>query len=431
MKAIHITMPFSRHENWQILIDAYRPMNVIIHPLLLAGENLPEMEADWIHPFIAFDQIKFNQSALLNEFIKFALIQDDDYYVTANDDDMYEPGVYDAIGKRDDPVIVISMKRGYQTPKDAPEGKDYDPTTLFAYPENMRTGFVGGEQIFMKGSVLKTVHFDEELPAVADGFVAEDLAKRYDTLVRYEKDLYALFNYYEPRRWEREGLKISFGVMVSDLVRLDMCLKQSPISGQMHYIRGAESATKGLNKLLNTIEKEGADVACLVHQDMSFKHGWIAQVRDQIAKLPDSWIVAGIIGKDFQGRICGRFHDMRIAPVFDTTNLHTFPHPACCFDECVILVNMKKSFRFDETFDGWDLYGTLCVLQAWEMGGSAFIIDAPAEHHCMRPFTWQPDDIFKRNFKRLYERFNQLGRIDSTALGVPPKEKIRFVTNAA
>jgi len=120
-----------------------------------------------------------------------------------------------------------------------------------------------------------------------------------------------------------------------------------------------------------------------------------------------------------KGNICGKLHDMRIAPHFNTSNLHEFPHFAACFDECVIIVNLKKRFRFDETLKGFDLYGTMCVLQTWEQGGTAWILDAFAEHYCMRPFTWFPDKQFQQNFQWLHERFPNAPRIDSTVLGVP------------
>ena len=238
--------------------------------------------------------------------------------------------------------------------------------------------------------------------------------------------------YLEPIDMKRPG-KLSFGVMVNDLQRLDMCLKKSEIIGDMHYIKTPESATKGLNKLLDIIEGEGSDIAALVHQDMYFMSGWIEQVKSQIAQLPDDWMVAGIIGKDYQGRICGKLHDMRIAPFFNTANIHIFPHPACCFDECVIIVNIKNGFRFDESFEGFDLYGTLCVLQAWEMGGSAWVIDAFAEHYCMRPFTWVPDQLFIDNYKRLFDRYKKIGRVDSTAIGLPEgtDDPLAFMTSAA
>ena len=130
-----------------------------------------------------------------------------------------------------------------------------------------------------------------------------------------------------------------------------------------------------------------------------------------------------------KGVIAGKFHDMRIPEHFDTSDVHIFPQPACCFDECCIIVNMKKGLRFDEGLDGFDLYGTLCVLHAWEMGGTAWIIDAYAEHYCLRPFTWIPDSSFQRNFKWLHEKYKHLKRIDSTAIGVP-REAMRFETSA-
>ena len=211
----------------------------------------------------------------------------------------------------------------------------------------------------------------------------------------------------------------SFGVLVNDPHRLDMVLRQSDIDGSMHAVKLPETATKGLNKLLGIIEAEGSDIAVLCHQDMYFRSGWIDQVMDQISKLPDSWIVAGVIGKDEDGKICGRLHDMRMPLHFSTS--HAFPHPASCFDECVIIVNMKKGFIFDEGLKGFDLYGTSCVCQAWEMGGTAWIIDAFCEHYCMRPFSWFPGKDFEESFKWIYNRFPNAKRFDSTVLGVEEK----------
>lgn len=210
--------------------------------------------------------------------------------------------------------------------------------------------------------------------------------------------------------------KISFGVLVNDINRLDMCLRQSEIEGEMHTINNPSSATKGLNMLLDLMEKDGADVAILVHQDMYFRQAWLPQVRARLAELPESWIVAGIIGKGMDGKIKGRLHDMRVPLLF---NYGPLPCEAACFDECVIIVNLKKGFRFDESLEGFDLYGSLCCLQAEEMGGTAWIIDAFAEHYCMRPFTWYPDKVFEASFRWLHQRFPGARRIDSTVIGVP------------
>ena len=217
-------------------------------------------------------------------------------------------------------------------------------------------------------------------------------------------------------------VKISFGVMVNDPLKLDLILRKSEIQGNMHFARDPETATKGLNKLLDIIEAEGADIAILTHQDMFYRQGWIDQVREQLRLLPDDWIIAGPIGKDPDGDICGTIRNMQLPGAYRTG--HKFPHPASCLDECCIIINMKKGFRFDENLDGFDLYGTLAVLQAKEQGGTAWILDAPCEHYCSRSFSWWPDKEFEKRFNWLHERFPKAERIDTTVLTIEAKEKL-------
>jgi len=424
-----------RHELKETLIEAYRPMGIVWHPIMFQDE-VAEFNEPWILPAIIPTDSKDCKSMMPGNFkrnwwIKNNEIIDGDYYVTVDDDDMYEPGVFDAIRQMDDDIVIISMKRGHSIPKDATEIRKYPTSLLYACKSNIKIGSISAQQSFVKGKIFKE-HLFSEGNHCWDGEMA--IHHRDDgEQIAYRPDLFALFNYYEPGRWNKTEDKIAFGVMVNDLQRLDMCLKQSEIKGDMHFIKTPESATKGLNKLLNIIDAEGSDIAVLTHQDMFYRHGWIEQVQNQLAKLPDNWIVAGIIGKDNQGIICGKFHDMRIPLLFNTTHIHEFPHPACCFDECCIIVNMKSGFRFDETMDGFDLYGTLAVIQAYEMGGTAWIIDAFAEHYCMRQFTWAPDETFKKNYKWLHDRFNEIGRVDSTAIGLPKEtvDRIAFMTSAA
>ena len=217
------------------------------------------------------------------------------------------------------------------------------------------------------------------------------------------------------------GTKFSFGVLVNDIMRLDLVFRQSQLDPSIpcHTIKMPDSAAKGLNKLLGVIEAEGADIAILAHQDMYFRHGWIDQVEGQLKNLPEDWVIAGPIGKDMDGKYCGKFHDMRTPSHF--IGRHNYPHPASCFDECVLIVNLKKGFRFDQRLNGFDLYGTMAVLQTWKMGGSAWVIDAFCEHYCMRPFTWAPDKAFEESFLWLHKRFPSAPRIDTTVLGVPQK----------
>jgi hypothetical protein len=427
-KNIHIVTAFSRFYLLDKLIQYYEPMNIIWHPIVFASEEIGSFNKSWIEPLVIPDsERKFNGVFDVgyykkNFFIQTVDINPDDYYCILDDDDGIEANVFEEIKNMDDDIIFISLKRGYNIPKDTIPERRYDISTLIAAPENVEIGKIGQQQYIVKGKIFKLLYFNEH-DHCADGYAAIWLKENYS--VKYEKNLYALFNYFEPGRWN-QGTKISFGCITNDPLRLDMVLKRSQIQGSMNFIQNAESATKGLNILLDKAENEGADICCLVHQDMYFRFGWIDQVKSQIKLLPDSWVVAGVIGKDASGLICGKFHDMRIPDYFDTSDIHTFPHPACCFDEAVIIVNMKSGFRFDESLTGFDLYGTLCVLQTWEMGGTAWIIDAFCEHYCMRSFKWFPCEMFIKNYKMLHDRFNEKWKLDSTALGLSPDAEERL-----
>lgn len=446
MPQIHLIIPFSRPENRDKLIEAYRPTGVILHPIMFLDEimpfpeNVPFPDESWILPFIIPEQstdckVMMPGTYKRNKFIKHFPIIDDDYYVTADDDDMYEPNVMSEIRNMDDDIVIISMKRGHRTPKGIKPPRDYPTNTLFADPENVELGQISAQQSFVKGKIFKQHLHDEEIH-VWDGLLAVHHKESLEQIA-YRPDLFALFNYYEPTRWDHNQPKVVFGCMINDPQRFSMVLRQSQINSPLMFVQNPESATKGLNILLDKAELESANLVVLCHQDMYFRSGWVDQVLSQIKMLPDSWVVCGPIGKDASGIVCGKFHDMRIPDHFNTSDIHSFPHEACCFDEAVIIVNMKKGFRFDETLEDFDLYGTLCVLQAWESHQTAWVIDAFCEHYCLRPFTWAPDEKFAKNYKWLHDRFSAKWKLDSTALGLSPDaterlEQIReFMTSAA
>jgi hypothetical protein len=423
MKQIHLIMSFMRHHLKDTLIAAYGPMDIIWHPIVFQNE-MAEFNEPWIIPHI----IPMNreecpsaqpQYTKTNHWIQNNEIVDEDYYVTVADDDMYEDGVFDEIKKMEDDIVIISMKRGYHIPPDVIDIRKYPTGTLIADPEWIRRGFISAQQSFVKGKIFRK-HLFDDTTSLGDGDMAV-LHKQEGEQAAYRPDLFALFNFYEPGRWTK--YKIFIGAMINDMMRLDMCLKQSDLPGSLNVIINPDKATAAMNKLLDLADYKGAEIAVLVHQDMYFRNGWLQQAEEQLAMLPPDWIVAGIIGKDLEGNICGKFHDMRIAPVFNTSDIHTFPQAASCFDECCIIVNLKSGFRFDERLDGFDLYGTLAVLQAREMGGTAWIIDAFAEHYCLRPFTWFPDKDFQARFKWLHKRFPNALKIDTTVLGVPNKNE--------
>ena len=406
MKQIHLITPFLRHNLRNVLIEAYRPMGIIWHPIMFRNE-VTDFNEFWIHPSI----IPMNSKECLalmpgcfkrNWFVRNYKIIDEDYYVTVDDDDMYEPGVFGAVKQMDDDIVVISMKRGQFIPVGVPEIRKYPATTLYAHQDNIQIGSISAQQLFVKGKIFKSHLFNEENHCW-DGEIAIH-HKESGEQIRYEPGLFALFNFYEPGRWDPGHHKVAFGCMVNDLKRLDMILRNSEIRETPCYtIMDPESAAKGLNKLLDVIEEKGAEIGILTHQDMYYREAWLSTVQAQLALLPENWVIAGIVGKDEKGELCGRFHDMS-TPLWIKGD-QQYPAPCSCIDECTIIVNMKSGFRFDETMEGFDLYGTYAVLRAKELG-TAWIIDPWAEHLCSRFHRgWEPNDTFMSMWKFLYTRF--------------------------
>lgn len=230
-----------------------------------------------------------------------------------------------------------------------------------------------------------------------------------------------VMNYLDDKKIVEQKPAIAFGCMFNDNKRLDMVLRNSAIGNFPCFtVYDPESATKGLNTLLDTIEKSDARIGILTHQDMFYREHWLPAVEKQIALLPENWVIAGIVGKDEKGILCGRFHDMS-SPLWIASD-HDFPVQCSCIDECTIIVNMKTGFRFDESLEGWDLYGTYACLRAQEIG-TAWIIDAWAEHYCTRFHNeWEPCPVFMKMWKWLYDRFP--GKyLDSTVLVGKEQEK--------
>lgn len=405
-KQIHLVTPFYRHHLKDKLIEAYRPMDIIWHPIVFQDE-VTDFNESWIFPTIipmdSKDCKVIPGNFKRNWFIKNSEIIDDDYYVAVDDDDMYEMGVFNKIKQMSDDIVIISMKRGYQIPMDIEIFRQYSATTLIARPENVKIATISGQQSFIKGKIFKQHLFNEE-SYVWDGEMAIH-HKESGEQIAYRPDLFALFNYYELGRWDPWIHKIAFGCMVNDLNRLNMILRNSEIENVPCYtVMNPDSAAKGLNKLLDIIESKGVEIGILTHQDMYYRRHWINQLKNQLALLPENWVIAGIVGKDEKGNLCGRFHDMS-TPLCVASN-HDFPVQCSCLDECTIIVNMKSGFRFDEVMEGFDLYGTYACLRAKEMG-MAFILDAWAEHYCWRfhDIGWEPDELFKKSWQFLKTRF--------------------------
>jgi len=203
-KQIHLVMPFWRKHQKDVLTEAYRPMNIIMHPITFEDEAV-EWDEQWILPVaVPFHSSKYGhlqepQNVKRNWFIQNHEIIDSDYYVSCDDDDMYESNVFNEIKKMDDDVVIISMKRGNRTPSNIHHLRAYGTNTLDAEPRCIGIGSISNQMSFVKGSVFKKYTYDYD--HCADGRLAI-LRRENDEQTAFRPDLFALFNYYEPGRWD-------------------------------------------------------------------------------------------------------------------------------------------------------------------------------------------------------------------------------------
>jgi hypothetical protein len=200
---VHLVIPFWRRNNKDALTEAYRPMNIIMHPVMFEDEAM-EWDEPWIQPVIVpFQSSKYGhlqepQNVKRNWFIQNHEIIDSDYYVAVDDDDMYEANVFGEIKKMDDDIVIISMKRGNRTPNNIHHLKAYGTNTLVAEPRCIGIGSISNQMSFVKGKVFKKYPYDFD--HCADGRLAM-LRRENNEQTAFRPDLFAQFNYYEPGRW--------------------------------------------------------------------------------------------------------------------------------------------------------------------------------------------------------------------------------------
>lgn len=193
---IHLVMPFSRKHLKNELINAYRPLGIILHPI--QHEDIDWGE-DWIQP-LQFGEYKFDPCyEKLNFFKENYPILDEDYYWPIGDDDLIKD--LNKIKTLNDDVICVSLDRGDDVPI---QGSNCGYRILYAAPHNMRVWYTGLAQIIMKGKIFKKVMYREDTH-IADGEMAVYVKDNFD--VHYEPDVFVLHNYYQPGRWERLGDK--------------------------------------------------------------------------------------------------------------------------------------------------------------------------------------------------------------------------------
>lgn len=210
MQKFNVVTPLARFENLQKLIDMLRPHNIQWH--IITDEDNPNshsvsFDEEWIHHYICPNNevVFWNRcNHAMNWFLDNIPIERDSMYSFLNDDDAYEPNYFENLNGiveadvENRKVIITSMKRGIQTPKEAIWERQHPTTTIYAISENLKVGKIGLEQITVRGEILERGH-RFPLDQCGDGMFICDIAHNNYTVLA--AGLFVLFNYFEPGRW--------------------------------------------------------------------------------------------------------------------------------------------------------------------------------------------------------------------------------------
>ncbi len=202
---ITVITPFSRVQNKDFLIQMLEgKCNWVV--LQAEGEQDYKFP-DWVtvKKYPAKQPNLSNQ--LLNQFFKEA--EDDTQYMVLCDDDAVENGFFDKIPNED--VVCVSMQRNDYASKhyvwDDWANKlvhiEYGLDILYAHPDNMKVASVGGEQLIVRGKILKQFEYgmsDSTALVPGDFAFIRDVIEKHPVV--YVPDAYVLFNYFEDGRFK-------------------------------------------------------------------------------------------------------------------------------------------------------------------------------------------------------------------------------------
>lgn len=206
----NIITPLARFNNFDKLYNHLKNKNIKWHVIIDENSNFSrQIDESWINYYICptKGEIFYERcNDSINWFIENKITNNNEYYGILNDDDGYEEDFFIKLNnfiietsekELTNDLIICSMKRGDNIPKDAIPIRRHPIYTLFADPQNMRVGGVGIEQFFIKGGLLKNHRIP--LTGTGDGQLITELVRTYET--SYLRDAYVLFNYFEQGRW--------------------------------------------------------------------------------------------------------------------------------------------------------------------------------------------------------------------------------------
>lgn len=206
---ITVYTPFQRKENIELMTKALEgKANWIV---IIDDASLVDLFPEWVVVRL-FEKppeyVQCKSNWMVNRWIRDEIennrLNPETQYMILCDDDSVEEGFFDKIP--DENVVCVSMKRGDRkmnhvvwTDYKNQMGRWEDSIDiLYANSENMQIACVGGEQVILKGKVLRDYRYG--LSNIGDGEMIEKVKEEWD--ITYVPDAYVLFNYFEDGRYE-------------------------------------------------------------------------------------------------------------------------------------------------------------------------------------------------------------------------------------
>jgi glycosyltransferase involved in cell wall biosynthesis len=156
----------------------------------------------------------------------------------------------------------------------------------------------------------------------------------------------------------------------------EILIQRNPINASSAYNEGLAKST--------------GDVVVFAHQDVYLPPGWDAQLRKnilQLTKKDPQWGVAGLYGMTHAGQDVGYVY---------STGLKRFigepfekPITVSNLDEMLLIIRRDSQLHFDESLQGFHLYGVDICLEAETMGMNNYIIPCFAVHNS-NGIKWLP-----------------------------------------
>lgn len=188
---ITVITPFKRLENLELMTKALEGKAnwVILYDNPDLEKHIPSWVTKYFFKLPDFKENVCISNWLFNAYLSSGL-DDETQYMILCDDDSVEEGFFDKIPNED--AVICSMRRG----DIVPEGS-YGYRDLIASPNNIGIGKVAGEQLILKGKILKNYRYG--LSNVGDGEMIIEVVNNHP--VTYVSDAFVLFNYFEHGRY--------------------------------------------------------------------------------------------------------------------------------------------------------------------------------------------------------------------------------------